>query len=56
MRHFAKLHVAALEQRDNKLSDKLLASQMAHNRCVVQNSRNFGDEAVLHGAERTLVA
>ncbi|MBT2556639.1 hypothetical protein J7E24_02500 [Hymenobacter sp. ISL-91] len=49
---FAKLHVAALNESDNELGNKLLAGQMAHNRHLLQKDRKFGLEALLHGAER----
>jgi hypothetical protein len=52
LRHFAKLHVAALYQADNKLAHRLLAEQVAHKLGLLQKRRNFGSEVLLHGAER----
>ena len=47
-----KLDVAAVEQGPNKLTDKLLTSQVAHDGRGLKKRRNFGAEALLHGAER----
>ena len=52
LRHFAKLHVAALYQADNELAHKFLAGQVAHKWGLLQKRRNFSSEVLLHGTGR----
>jgi len=52
LHHFAKLHVAALYQADNKRDHKFLAGQVAHKRGLLQKRRSFSAEMLLYEAAK----